>query len=222
MKRAIMSWSGGKDSCLALQRAKEFGVEIVALITAMDESSMASRSNGVSKDILLRQADALGIPIICFPTSWHNYEERLILNLSEAKEKYQLDCCVFGDIDIIRHREFEEHASAKAGLQAILPLWGEERKELAYDVIESGIKAKISVIRRDLIPERLLGANYDNDFLDNIKRLGNVDICGENGEFHTLVYDSPSFSQPIVLETEKIEESSNYMFCRLKLKVKGI
>lgn len=222
MKKAIISWSGGKDSCLALQRAKEAGVEIVALITAMDESSMASRSNGVSRDILLRQADALGIPIICFPTSWQTYEDQLILNLSEAREKYQLDCCVFGDIDIIRHREFEEHASAKAGLESILPLWREEREKLAYDVINSGIKAKISVIRRDLIPEKFLGVDYDNDFIDDIKHLGNVDICGENGEFHTLVYDSPSFSQPIDLETEKIEESSNYMFCRLKLKAKDI
>lgn len=218
MKRSIVAWSGGKDSCLALQKAKEKGIEILALITAMDESSMASRSNGVSREILLKQAEALEVPIISFPTTWQTYEEELILNLSKAREKYQLDCCVFGDIDIIRHREFEEQASAKAGLKAVLPLWRKEREKLAYDVINSGIKARISVIRRDLVPEDLLGVDYNESFLADIKRLGNVDICGENGEFHTLVYDSPCFAKPIALETDKIEKSDKYMFCRLKLK----
>lgn len=212
-----MSWSGGKDSCLALQRAKENSVKIFALITAMDECSLASRSNGVSKEILRRQADVLGLPIICFPTSWQTYEEQLILNLSEARQKYQLDCCIFGDIDIISHRQFEEYASSQAGLNAILPLWGEEKEKIAYDVINSGIKAKISVIRREFVPENLLGVDYDESFLINIKSLGNVDICGENGEFHTLVYGAPYFAQTIALEISHIEKSDDYMFCRLKL-----
>lgn len=213
-----MSWSGGKDSCLALQRAKEIGIKIIALITAMDESSLASKSNGVPKEILQRQADALGVPIICFPTNWQTYEELLIINLSEARQKYHLDSCVFGDIDIIRHREFEEQTSARANLEALLPLWGEEREKLAYEVINSGIRAKISVIRRDLVPEKFLGVDYDERFLAEIKQLGNVDICGENGEFHTLVYNSPCFSELIALELEKIEKSDDYMFCRLKIK----
>lgn len=213
-----MSWSGGKDSCLALQRAKERGIVINALITAMDENCIASRSNGVSKEILFKQAEVLGIPIICFPTTWQTYEEKLILNLSKAKKTYQLDSSIFGDIDIIKHREFEEQTSAKAGLEAILPLWQEEREKLAWDVINSGIKARISVIRRNFVPENLLGCEYDEHFLANIKGLNNVDICGENGEFHTLVYDSPCFSKPIILENEKIEKSNDYIFCRLKLK----
>lgn len=218
MERAIISWSGGKDSCLALHKAKENRAEIVALITAMDENAIASRSNGVSRTILHKQAEALGIPIICFMTTWQTYEEQLILKLSEAREKYQLDSCVFGDIDITRHREFEEHSSSKAGLKAILPLWEKEREKLAHDVINSGIKARISVIRRGLVPESLLGVEYNEEFLTNIKQLGNVDICGENGEFHTLVYDSPYFTKPIALLTDKIEKSDSYMFCRLRLK----
>ena len=215
-KRTIISWSGGKDSCLALNRAKASGFDIIALITAIDETSEVSKSNGVSKEILCKQAEALGVELISFSTNWADYEEKLILNLTQTREKYQISCCIFGDIDIARHREFEEKVSSIAGLEAILPLWEEKRDKLVHEVINSGIKAKISVIRNDLLPESFLAVDYDDRFLSDISRFNGVDICGENGEFHTLVYDSPSFRHPIKLKTSLTGKNGNYSFCNFR------
>ena len=202
-KRALISWSGGKDSCLALQKAVENDIKIVALVSVMDEEESFTKSNGVSKEILTEQAKQLNLPLVTVSTSWEQYEKNLLQTLIEAKKRYLADCCVFGDIDIEAHRKFEEDISKKAGLKAILPLWGQERKKLAYKIIESKIKAKISVIRTSVMSEKYLGAEYTEKIFPYLIK-NNIDLLGENGEFHSLVYSSYLFKKEIPLSKNRI------------------
>lgn len=189
----IVSWSGGKDSCLALLKAQEAGYKINALLTAMNNSGTFSKSNGVPIEIVKEQSKALGLPVINFNTSWKSYENDLLKMLKQTKSDFSAEYCVFGDINIQEHRDFEEKISALAGLKAVLPLWGMQRISIAEDIINSGIKAKISVIREN-IPEEILGVEFDYNLLEKLKKW-EIDVCGEGGEFHTVVYDAPSFKR---------------------------
>ncbi len=209
MKRALISWSGGKDSCFALQRSITHNIKPVALITVMNEEGTFSKSNGVSKDILSLQAKNLELPITFIPTSWECYEKDLLCALIETKSKYNADYCIFGDIDIESHRLFEEKLSAKAGLIAELPLWGTNRNELASEEINSGIKAKVSVINKTIMPEELLGVDYSEKIFPQLRSL-NIDLLGENGEFHTLVYDCPLFKDEIDIITDNFHDIQDY------------
>ena len=203
MKKAIISWSGGKDSCYALHKSIENNIKVVALISVMNKQGTFTKSNGVSKEVLSEQAIKLNLPIETISTSWDNYEKNLLQTLVSAKNKYRADCCIFGDIDIEPHRKFEEDISSKAGLNAILPLWGYNRETLADDVIKSGIKAKISVIRKSIMSDKCLGEDYSEKLFPYLIE-NNIDLLGENGEFHTLVYDSPLFFSRICLKQKNI------------------
>ena len=202
MKRALISWSGGKDSCFALQKAITNDIKPVALVTVMNEECTFSKSNGVSKEILSLQAKNLNLPITFVSTNWDNYENDLLRTLICSRSKYNADYCVFGDIDIEAHKTFEETISSKAGLIALLPLWGDKREALAYEEINSGIKAKITVIRKTIVPDKFLGIDYTEKIFPQFHSL-NIDLLGENGEFHTVVYDSPLFKDEIDIKTRQ-------------------
>jgi len=190
---SIVSWSGGKDSCLAFLKAQKAGHKVKAILTAMNENGTFSKSNGVPIKIIEKQSEALRLPIIKFNTSWESYGKDLLEALIHAKDKFSVKYCIFGDIDIQNHRDFEERISVQANLKAVLPLWGMHRVFVARDIISFGIKSKISVIRENL-PDEILGAEFDYNLLEKLERL-KIDICGENGEFHTVVYDTPSFTR---------------------------
>ena len=118
MKKTIVSWSGGKDSCFALQKSVEKDFQPVVLVTALDANGNYSKSNGVSLDILKAQAEKLRVHLYCFNTNWENYEENLINALIACKNTYHANYCVFGDIDIVAHHDFEELVCCKAGISA--------------------------------------------------------------------------------------------------------
>ena len=183
----------------------------------MNENGFFSKSNGVPKDILEEQASALNLPIVLFSTTWVDYEKNIIEALSSAGEKFNAEICVFGDIDIEPHKKFEEDVCNKANLKAVLPLWGEKREDLAHKIINSGLKAKISVIRSDILPDSFLGIDYCAKTIINLQKL-NVDLCGENGEFHTLVYDSPLFSRSISVPQGEPYVIMNYKLCNYQSK----
>src|SRR5262245_29245737 len=140
--QSLVSWSGGKDSCLAMWRAKQAGADIKLLITAMDESGSRSRSHGVPPKLLQAQAAALGMPMVFYHTSWRTYEDKFVAMLARAR-KDGMAQAIFGDIDLMPHREWEEKVCAAAGLQASLPLWGEERRKLVDEFLAAGFKAVV-------------------------------------------------------------------------------
>ncbi|AKJ69523.1 MULTISPECIES: diphthine--ammonia ligase [Pandoraea] len=191
---AFFSWSGGKDSCLALHRALTQGYAVRYLLAMLDENGASSRSHGLPPALLQAQADALGIALVSARAGWESYESVFTAQL----QRFAADGIthgVFGDIDLQAHRDWEEKVCAAAGLEAVLPLWQQPRLALAHEFIALGYRAiLVCVDGRHLGPE-FVGREYDLALLDDLPR--DVDACGENGEFHTFVYAGPRFTRPV-------------------------
>ncbi len=212
----LCSWSGGKDSCYAFYKAMQLGYKPAVLLNVMNEYGDRSRSHGIPKEVLEAQAEALGLPIHFFNSTWSEYEVRYIKNLKRLVKKYPITHAVFGDIDIESHRAWEEKVSNAANLEAVLPLWQGDRKQLVLEMIDTGIEAIIVSCNQDLGPD-FLGRRIDRTIINEFESMG-VDACGENGEFHTLVVNTPFFKNRIVIEVKEKAVSSNYNFANLVLK----
>ncbi len=193
----ICSWSGGKDSCFALMTAVKQGHKPVALLNVLNENGQISRSHGLPPSILEQQAAALGLPVLLQPSTWQDYETRFVQALRRLKSEHHATAAVFGDIDLQPHRDWEEKVCAAAGMEALLPLWQEERKVLVYRMLEQGLKCRI-VSCNTTLGEDFLGREMDDVLIADLEDAG-VDVCGENGEFHTVVTDCPLFKVPVQL-----------------------
>jgi uncharacterized protein (TIGR00290 family) len=201
-RRALVSWSGGKDSCLALWRARQAGLTVQRLITALDEQGTSSRSHGIPPELIAAQAHALGAELRFYETSWKNYEEKFVAQLQAARAD-GITQAIFGDIDLVPHREWEEKVCAQAGIAPSLPLWDEPRRKLVDEVLTLGFKAVVVCVNARYLGEEFCGRDFDAAFLADLPP--DVDACGENGEFHTFVYDGPAFATPIGFRrTEKL------------------
>jgi len=199
MKSICCSWSGGKDSCLALHRVLARGdVRLACLVTMLTEDGKRSRSHGLSLQVLEAQAAAIGVPLLTASATWDEYEHGMVGLLSAARE-LGAEAAVFGDIDIPRHRDWEESVCRQAGLAALLPLWQEDRLAILDEWWSAGFEARIVVAREGLVDRRYLGRVLDRQVADELMA-ADVDACGENGEFHTLVTAGPLFRQPLALE----------------------
>lgn len=216
MKKFLCSWSGGKDSCYAFYMAEQKGFKPTVLLNVMNEFGDRSRSHGIPKEVLIAQANAIGIPIRFFSSTWTDYEAKYIKNLKELVEEYPITHSVFGDIDIESHRTWEEKVSNSANLKAVLPLWQGNRRQLVLDMINSGIEAIIVSCNNDLGSE-FLGKSINAELVEVLENMG-VDACGENGEFHTLVVNAPFFKNKIQVEIQDKMIHNNYNFAKLALK----
>jgi uncharacterized protein (TIGR00290 family) len=208
--RLLSSWSGGKDSCFALMKSIEQGGKVAVLLNMMNEKGKISRSHGIPLAVLQQQAEAIGVPLSTCQATWVDYETKFIETLQSLASNYNLDMAVFGDIDIESHKFWEEKVCQAANLKAYLPLWQGQRKQLVIDMINIGIKA-IIVSCNTTLGKEFLGRNINLKLLEELERL-DVDCCGENGEYHTLVVDCPLFKTPISLPRYKKVEHENYCF----------
>jgi diphthine-ammonia ligase len=214
-KNSLCSWSGGKDSCFALMQAIQQGYIPKVLLNVLNEEGKISRSHGIPAAILQQQAAMAGLPIHLISSSWQEYEMHFTNALSLLKEQYNLTHAVFGDIDLQPHRDWEEKVCANAGLTAVLPLWQQERRTLVMQMMEAGIETMI-VSCNETMGERFIGQIITPALVNELEVM-NIDACGENGEFHTLVLDCPLFRERInVTVTEKLLHE-NYWFSKLEL-----
>ena len=188
------SWSGGKDSCLALWRSQNTGAEISHLLTALDESGLKTRSHGVTRELILAQGESLGMTNEFISASWQDYENQFIEKLKFLSSK-GISQMIFGDIDLIAHREWEEKVCSEAGLIALLPLWNEKRLDMVHEFLDAGFKARIVCVDGQILDESYVGREFNYEFISSLP--AGVDACGENGEFHTFVYDGPNFNHPV-------------------------
>jgi uncharacterized protein (TIGR00290 family) len=222
MSLAFASWSGGKDSALALCRAKEQGLNVTTLLTMLDETKERSRSHAVPLHVMQAQADALGLNLITPSASWSDYERVFIDTLKTLKGQ-GFTTGVFGDIDLQPHRDWEEKVCAEAGLEPLLPLWHEPRERLAREVLNLGFRAVVVCVNGRYLNETFCGREYDESFLKDLPE--GVDACGENGEFHTFVYNGPIFQKPVDVHVAEHMNyhapenlgSDTYYFTRLEL-----
>lgn len=210
------SWSGGKDSCYALMLSKSEGYIPSVLINVLNESGKISRSHGIPTEILQAQADAASIPIFLLESSWADYESRFTAALKTIAQEYKVTDMVFGDIDLQAHRDWEEKVCKAAGLNAVLPLWQRDRSKLIAEMLEAGIKTMI-VSCNPALGEKFLGKILNSETISELESAG-VDVCGENGEFHTLVLNCPLFSNEIKVEVSGKSMHDYYWFSNLGLK----
>lgn len=212
MEKIGCSWSGGKDSCFALMQMLKGGSELKVLVNMMNEGGIISRSHGIPKSILLQQAEAMNAPIVAIPTSWSDYEKNFTNTLKDIKSRHGVDTMVFGDIDLQAHRDWEEKVCSNAGLKSSLPLWQLNRKQLIYDMLAAGIETVI-VSCNAILGKNFLGRTITESLIPEFEAVG-VDVCGENGEFHTLVVNCPLFKHRLQLPAYDKTEHENYWFIR--------
>jgi uncharacterized protein (TIGR00290 family) len=194
--RAAISWSGGKDSCAALIRARTT-LDVSAMVTMVDESGARSRSHGLRADVLDAQADRLGLRRFIGRCSWSTYNDAFSTAL-EAVAADGITHVVFGDILFDEHRRWAERMCEPHGLTAVEPLWGLSTTALLEEWVDSGAGAIIVTARAEFLDESWLGRRLDTSCLSEFVRLG-VDPCGERGEYHTVVTDSSLFDRPLSL-----------------------
>ncbi|MBN1363264.1 MAG: diphthine--ammonia ligase [Syntrophaceae bacterium] len=216
-KKAFVSWSGGKDSALACYNAiKNDGIEIAYLLNMLSENGTHSRSHHLSVSVLKAQVEAMGIPIMQKQATWGDYEEEFKKALAAFK-KEDIQIGVFGDIDVQEHRDWVERVCRESDLDAILPLWQRTRESLMSEFTTSGFKAVIVAVKLECMGSKWLGRELDAQFVEDMKRLPQVDLCGENGEYHTFVYDGPIFKNPVNFITGKKHLRGNHCFLEISL-----
>jgi len=201
--KAFVSWSGGKDSCLSCYEAMQSkDIEVSYLLNMISEDGERSRSHGISSDLLRLQAEAIGISVIQRKTSRKTYEKEFKKAISCFK-KENIMAGVFGDIDVQEHRDWIERVCNELGIKPVFPLWKKKRKKIMERFIEPGFQAIIVAVNSEFLGEDWLGRRLDKEFLKDIENLGNVDICGENGEYHSFVYNGPIFRKQVRFAEDK-------------------
>jgi len=201
--KSFFSWSGGKDSMLALHRALAAGHEVQALLAMFDETGERSRSHALPPALMQAQADALGIALVMRQASWADYEQVFSGQLRVFAEQ-GISHGLFGDIDLQAHRDWEEKVCAAAGITATLPLWHEPRRALVDELLALGYRARVVCVDARFLDAGFCGREFDAGFIAELP--AGVDACGENGEFHTFVFDGPRFSHPVSHELVRVHE----------------
>jgi len=217
-EKIVVSWSGGKDSAYALfeiQQSEKY--EIEALFTMITSEYDRISIHGVRRELLEQQRQALGLPLekvfINKDVSNEEYEKELIKALSKYSDQ-GVSAIIFGDIALEDVRIFREELSAKVGLKALFPLWQKDTKELAESFINLGFKAVITMVSSNVLGKEYAGREYSKDFLQDIR--DKSDLCGENGEFHSFVYDGPNFKNPIPFaKGEIVLRDNRFWYCDL-------
>lgn len=203
-KKFVASFSGGKDSTLAIYRAIHQGMIPIELITTYNKDKARSWFHGIPKEILTKVSKEINIPLTINETSGEKYAENFEAKLKEAKEK-GAEVCVFGDIDIEGHFQWCTKRCEAVGIKAYFPLWNEARKKLVYEFIDLGFKTMINVVDSNRLSENFAGKVLSREIADEIEASG-ADICGENGEYHTFVFDGPLFERAVEFDIgEKIK-----------------
>jgi len=192
--RAAISWSGGKDSCAALMRARNEH-DIVAMVTMFDEQAARSRSHGLRPDILSAQAERLGLRRLTGRCTWASYDAVFAATLAGLAAD-GVTHVVFGDILFEEHRRWAEQMCEPHGLIAVEPLFGVSTDQLFDEWVGSGASAVIVTARAEFFDQTWLGRRLCGEMRGELERLG-VDRCGERGEYHTLVTDCPAFRSPL-------------------------
>lgn len=217
IEKVLLSWSGGKDSAIALyelQQRKEY--EIVSLLTTLTEGYDRVSMHGVRRSLLQRQAESLYLPLhqifISKKASNEEYEAKMQATLTMF-QKAGVSSVVFGDIFLEDIRKYREDNLAKIGMKAIFPIWQRNTAQLAQTFVDLGFKAIVTCVDSKFLNRTFAGRLIDEHFLSEIPP--DVDPCGENGEFHSFVFDGPIFRSKISHTVGQIVSRDSLYFCDL-------
>ncbi len=218
--KAFCCWSGGKDSAFSFYKAiQDWDIKVVYFLNMISEDGKRSRTHGISSELLRLQAKTIGLPIIQRRTTWKTYEKKFKKVVLEFKKK-GINTGIFGDIDLQAHRDWVERVCKECGIKPLFPLWQGARKEVLQEFIYSGFKAVVVAVKADVLGSMWVGREIDEEFIEELRKLDNVDLCGEAGEYHTFVLSGPIFKKRIkILKTEKIQRDKSWFLNILKYEV---
>ena len=203
-KKAVFNWSGGKDSALALSKVlQENQFEVVALLTTVNEETKLSSMHAIPHTLMIKQAESIGIPLypVFLPKNLEIYELRM-LNAAKHFKAQGVQHFIFGDIYLTDVRKYREDRLHPLGIEVVEPLWNPNSTEVMQDFLASGIKTKIIVTDASKLDGTFIGKDINSVSIDLMPN--DVDVCGENGEYHTFAYDGDLFNHPVdfnIIET---------------------
>ncbi|HVH87386.1 MAG TPA: hypothetical protein VM912_11725 [Terriglobales bacterium] len=217
-KRVVISWSGGKDSAWTLHtlrhRPNEYAV--VGLLTTINQQFNRIAVHGVRRELLEAQAASVGLPLwvvpLPSPCSNEHYERRLT-NALRFMRGLGVEAIAFGDLYLQDIRRYREMQFGKCGVELLFPIWASPTRELAGQIVSSGIRARLTCVDPRAVPADWAGRDYDERLLAELPPA--VDPCAENGEFHTFVYDGPIFRSPIPIVTGEVVQRDGFFFADL-------
>lgn len=191
----VVSYSGGKDSVLALHHMIAQGHTPVALLVMVNHSQKRSWFHGMDLKLMEEVAASLEIPLLLCHSAGEDYQEKMEAGLRQAKAM-GAEAAVYGDIDIEGHRQWCQERCDAVGLERIHPLWHRDREENTREAIDLGYQCLIKCVKNGVLPQDYLGMMLSLELLEEMKSRG-IDVCGENGEYHTVVVGGPIFHSPV-------------------------
>ena len=215
MTRVLLYWSSGKDSAWTLyQLQQDPTVEVVGLLTTFNAAFNRSAIHGVRQQLVRLQAEAAGLPLIEVPLPWpcsnEQYEAVMGSALADAQQQLQMDAIAFGDLFLEDIRRYREEKMQGTGLQLLFPLWQIPTLQLAAEMIDGGLKAVITCLDPNKLPETLAGHAFDYSLLESLP--ASVDPCGERGEFHTFAWDGPMFRTPVTITSGEVVTRDGFVY----------
>jgi uncharacterized protein (TIGR00290 family) len=212
--RTLLSWSSGKDSAFALHVLREAkDMDIVGLFATVNRTFKRVAMHAVREELLQRQADAVKLPLITLeiphPCSNKAYEAIMKKFVNEAKDQ-GITRMAFGDLFLQDIRSYREEKLRGSGITPMFPLWGKPSDQLAREMIGLGFRMIITCVDPGFLPRDFVGREFDERFINDLP--AGVDPCGENGEFHTFVYDGPIFKSALRVEVGSVVERDGFIF----------
>jgi uncharacterized protein (TIGR00290 family) len=218
----LVSWSSGKDSAWSLhllQRNSEY--EVAGLLTTLNAAFDRVAMHSTRREILEAQAAAAGLSLQVVPLPWPcsnaHYEEAM-RKACDAAIANGIRAIAFGDLYLEDVRRYREDHLRDTPLTPVFPVWGRDTRALLHEMIAAGVKTRIVCVDPKKLPREFAGRDLDEDLLRDLPP--NIDPCGENGEFHTCVYDGPMFRYPIPIESGEVVERDGFVFADVRLKSK--
>ena len=215
------SWSGGKDSCLALYKAQledeKARVPFLLNMAGTGDEQKNRGPHGLKREVFSVQADSMGRELIQVRTDWDSYERNFKEAVRKMKREEGVEFGVFGDSELAEHREWVEDTCAELEIEARLPLWGQKPAEIYRDFLRAGFQALLVNLQADLFSSKHLGRRLDGELLEFLKEQ-EIHLTGEGGEYHSLVVDGPLFRRRLrVTEAVKKETESRLQYDILEL-----
>lgn len=209
MKNAAVLWTGGKDCALAFLKAQEAGYNIKYLVTFTPENANFKAHN---LELIEKQVEVIELPhlkLLVKTPMKENYEKAILL----LKNKYNITTLITGDIDEIdgHPTNWIEERSKNIGVSVYNPLWKKDRASLIKELIDHNFDIIFSLVKKPFFSKNWVGRSIDLNILEDLKKL-NIDICGENGEYHTMVLNAPFYNKPIQINTSDIKEEEKYYY----------
>jgi uncharacterized protein (TIGR00290 family) len=215
MRKILLSWSSGKDSAWALHVLRQQNqYEIAGLLTTINSAFDRVAMHSTRRALLEMQAEAAGLPLITAPLPWpcSNADYELVMKqVCEQAVAQGVTAIAFGDLFLADVRTYREHQLKGTGLEPLFPIWGIPTDQLAREMVNSGLRARLVCVDPKQLAPEFTGRDFDLSLLGELPP--GVDPCGENGEFHSFAYAGPMFNREITIATGEKVERDGFWFC---------